>query len=238
MNNSEFIRLIKSYNSDVIIKEYYYKEKAKKLIKEEAYYINFQNNLHETLTNKLIASGFSIKQNSKDQFSWYSSNKKVELSFCIYKKVKICCLLCIENQHLYYINPYSNDFIPNIHTILNTLSLWKEEWTNIETHKLPRLRKQLQIGTTSIEAMTHNIISATGLPYHIKILNRDTLLMLKLSYRRSICIKLRPEMDIEKLSNIIPLLKEIEEIFNRINQQNVTIINYGKNIKWEKADTQ
>ena len=97
-----------------------------------------------------------------------------------------------------------------------------------------KLRKRLNVGASTIESVLPVILEELGYPYYTEYQSGDTYLYVKLPYHRCLCIKLKPEMDMTKLMELVENTKAIDEALKKMGNIYLKVRNYGNDIKWNK----
>ena len=141
----------------------------------------------------------------------------------------------------FYVSPYhpiqtgydSDGFGAKLLQIAAELPQWNAEWQKMNADIL-KLRKRLNVGASTIESVLPVILEELGYPYYIEYLSGDTYLYVKLPYHRCLCIKLKPEMDMTKLMELVENTKAIDEALKKMGNIYLKVKNYGNDIKWNK----
>ena len=113
------------------------------------------------------------------------------------------------------------------------LPQWNTEWRKLNTGIL-KLRKQIDVGSSTIESVLPVILEELGYPYYTERDAGDTLLYVRLPYHRCLSIKLKPEMDMTKLMELSENIRMIDEALKKMGNTYLKVKNYGNNIKWSK----
>ena len=141
----------------------------------------------------------------------------------------------------FYVSPYhpiqtgydSDRFGAKLLQIAAELPQWNAEWQKMNADIL-KLRKRLNVGASTIESVLPVILEELGYPYYIEYQSGDTYLYVKLPYHRCLCIKLKPEMDMTKLMELVENTKAIDEALKKMGNIYLKVRNYGNDIKWNK----
>ena len=127
----------------------------------------------------------------------------------------------------------SDGFGAKLMQIAAVLPQWNTEWRKLNTEIL-KLRKQIDVGSSTIESVLPVILEELGYPYYTERDAGDTLLYVKLPYHRCLSIKLKPEMDMTKLMELSENIRMIDEALKKMGNTYLKVKNYGNNIKWSK----
>lgn len=141
----------------------------------------------------------------------------------------------------FYVSPYhpiqtgydSDGFGAKLLQIAAELPQWNAEWQKRNADIL-KLRKRLNVGASTIESVLPVILEELGYPYYIEYQSGDTYLYVKLPYHRCLCIRLKPEMDMTKLMELVENTKAIYEALKKMGNIYLKVRNYGNDIKWNK----
>ncbi len=112
---------------------------------------------------------------------------------------------------------------------------WHQQHETIE-QQIQKVRKKLEIGASTLEAVLHEFKSRSGLTYDLRRQEHDSILRIKLRYRRCIEIKLRPGMNMALLSAITEMIAELSAVLDKVGSLNLTVKNYGNNMEWKQAE--
>lgn len=144
-------------------------------------------------------------------------------------------ILNLDNME-FYISPtgYDSDgFGVKLLQILTELPQWNAEWQKMYMDIL-KLRKRINVGASTIESVLPMILERLDYPYYTEHAFGDTWLYVKLPYHRCLCIKLKPEMDMPKLTELVENIKAIDEALKKMGNIYLKVRNYGNEIKWNK----
>lgn len=148
---------------------------------------------------------------------------------------RMSSILTLDDME-FYVNPQSSDsdsFGIRLLQIAAELPQWNAEWLKMNTEIL-KLRKRINIGSSTIESVLPKILEGLDYPYYTERVAGDIWLYIKLSYHRSISIKLRPEMDMTILTDIADKIRAVDEALREMGNIYLKVKNYGNNIKWRK----
>lgn len=98
--------------------------------------------------------------------------------------------------------------------------------------ELPNIRKQVEVGYSTIDGMLEVLLPQSGLTYNLTTQNGDRYLRIKLKCHRCIVIKLLPTMDMSKLSTLLSTISKVQEAINQVGNLNLAVRNYGNDIQW------
>lgn len=137
----------------------------------------------------------------------------------------------------FYVSPAGYDsggFGAKLLQIAAELPQWDAEWQKMNVDIL-KLRKRLNVGASTIESVLPVMLERLDYPYYnYTDTSGDTCLHVKLPYHRCLSIKLKPEMDMIKLTELAENIKEIDEALKKMGNIYLKVRNYGNDIKWNK----
>ncbi len=115
-----------------------------------------------------------------------------------------------------------------------------EEYQDEMLMELQKYQKQINIGTTTIDAVLNTVMPPLGLTYYVEREGTDTILLVKLNYSRLIYFKLLPTMDMTALTDLATHIKMIQQAFDKIGKLNVKVLRTNRYVPWitpESAQT-
>lgn len=128
----------------------------------------------------------------------------------------------------------SGGFGAKLLQIAAELPQWDAEWQKMNVDIL-KLRKRLNVGASTIESVLPVMLERLDYPYYnYTDTSGDTCLHVKLPYHRCLSIKLKPEMDMIKLTELAENIKAIDEALKKMGNIYLKVRNYGNDIKWNK----
>ena len=117
--------------------------------------------------------------------------------------------------------------------VLETIDLITNCQTQLRQWDLDKIRKHMEVGEKTMEAIARNILAQCAFPYCMQKKGKDLYIWLKLPYHRCIQLKLPPQMDPIRLKGILEHIAQVNEVFQAIGSVNLTVKNYGNDIVWE-----
>lgn len=117
--------------------------------------------------------------------------------------------------------------------VLETIDLITNCQAQLRQWDLDKIRKHMEVGEKTMEAIARNILAQCAFPYCMQKKGKDLHIWLKLPYHRCIQLKLPPQMDPIRLKGILEHIAQVNEVFQAIGSVNLTVKNYGNDIVWE-----
>lgn len=117
--------------------------------------------------------------------------------------------------------------------VLETIDLITNCQTQLRQWDLDKIRKHMEVGEKTMEAIARNILAQCAFPYCMQKKGKDLHIWLKLPYHRCIQLKLPPQMDPIRLKGILEHIAQVNEVFQAIGSVNLTVKSYGNDIVWE-----
>lgn len=125
-----------------------------------------------------------------------------------------------------------------IEMIQNTIENWDKwiaDWRLLES-EIPKIKKLTDVANTTIDTVIPSIMKQRGWEYQMERFHGDTILRIKVAYHRCIEIKILPTMDLPKLLQLFDHLPTLSSALSDIGPFNLTVKNYGNDIKWMKPE--
>ena len=117
--------------------------------------------------------------------------------------------------------------------VLETIDLITNCQAQLRQWDLDKIRKHMEVGEKTMEAIARNILAQCAFPYCMQKKGKDLYIWLKLPYHRCIQLKLPPQMDPIRLKGILEHIAQVNEVFQAIGSVNLTVKSYGNDIVWE-----
>ena len=117
--------------------------------------------------------------------------------------------------------------------VLETIDLITNCQAQLRQWDLDKIRKHMEVGEKTMEAIARNILAQCAFPYCKQKKGKDLHIWLKLPYHRCIQLKLPPQMDPIRLKGILEHIAQVNEVFQAIGSVNLTVKSYGNDIVWE-----
>lgn len=117
--------------------------------------------------------------------------------------------------------------------VLETIDLITNCQAQLRQWDLDKIRKHMEVGERTMEAIARNILAQCAFPYCMQKKGKDLYIWLKLPYHRCIQLKLPPRMDPIRLKDILEHIAQVNEAFQAIGSVNLTVKNHGNDIVWE-----
>ena len=117
--------------------------------------------------------------------------------------------------------------------VLETIDLITNCQAQLRQWDLDKIRKHMEVGEKTMEAIARNILAQCAFPYCMQKKGKDLHIWLKLPYHRCIQLKLPPQMDPIRLKGILEHIAQVNEVFQAIGSVNLTVKSYGNDIVWE-----
>ncbi|MCF0212028.1 MAG: hypothetical protein HUK17_03945 [Bacteroidales bacterium] len=127
---------------------------------------------------------------------------------------------------------YKADCDP-IDLIARTMDLWKETKARCE-----KLRKQVQVSTTTVEAVLKNMIAQHNWEYHLYKKKGDFVLSIKLKGRRSYDTTIPSDLPLEQLLTLPEKISTVKQLLTDMDNLKPTVRYYDTAPDWQTSQPQ